>query len=119
MDVKAIAQTQSALEMVSSTAQSVQVAGGKAGSGPESDFNKLDSRTQRAIIEKSVEAFNEKMEMMNSQLRIEFDQDTGLKVVKIIDKNTKEVIRQIPSETMLKIAKYIDELTGLLFDKKA
>jgi flagellar protein FlaG len=40
-------------------------------------------------------------------------------VVKVVDNDTKEVIRQIPSEEMLKIAKYIDEITGLLFKDMA
>jgi flagellar protein FlaG len=47
------------------------------------------------------------------------DEETGIQVVKIIDSQTKEVIRQLPPETTLKIAKYIDEITGLLFEKKA
>ena len=57
--------------------------------------------------------------MLNSQLKIETDEDTGIQVVKIVDSETKEVIRQLPPDVVLKIAKYIDEVTGLLFNEKA
>jgi hypothetical protein len=40
------------------------------------------------------------------------DDDTGQLVVKIIDRSTKEVIRQMPSEEMLAIAKTLDSIKG-------
>lgn len=67
---------------------------------------------------KAANELNKKFEMLNSQLKIEIDKDTGITVAKIIDKETKEVIRQIPPEVVLKIAKYLNELTGLLFNEK-
>jgi len=85
----------------------------------EDDFNKLDSKTQNEIIKNSIEELNKRLNMLNSQLKIERDEDTGIQVVKIIDTETKEIIRQLPPEVVLKIAKYIDEVTGLLFNDKA
>jgi len=70
-------------------------------------------------LNEAVNDLNKKLDMLNSQLRIEIDEDTGIQVVKIVDKDTKEVIRQIPPEAVLKVAKYLNEVTGLLFDKKA
>ena len=85
----------------------------------EDDFNKLDSKTQNEIIKNSIEELNKRLNMLNSQLKIERDEDTGIQVVKIIDTETKEIIRQLPPDVILKIAKYIDEVTGLLFNDKA
>ena len=50
---------------------------------------------------------------------ISLDDDTGITVVKVVDKNTKEVVRQIPSEEMLAIAKALDTVQGLLVRQKA
>lgn len=47
------------------------------------------------------------------------DDDTGKVIVKVIDKDTDKVIRQIPSEEAIAISKSITKMTGLLFDKKA
>jgi len=40
-------------------------------------------------------------------------------VVKVVDLETKEVIRQIPSPEVLEIAKAVDQLQGLLIRQKA
>ncbi|BCD61881.1 flagellar protein FlaG [Nitratiruptor sp. YY08-26] len=118
MDVKAIQSTQAAIDMhTANTYNKNNTISENEQKKQDEIFQKLSPSAQHAIIQKSIDAFNEKMKMMDSQLRIEFDKDTGIKVVKIVDEKTKEVIRQIPDEAMLKIAKYIDELTGLLFEK--
>ncbi|MDA0189672.1 MAG: flagellar protein FlaG, partial [Proteobacteria bacterium] len=54
-----------------------------------------------------------------SDIQFSIDEDTGTTVVKIIDRTTDEVIRQIPSEEMLDIAKALDRLQGLLIKQKA
>lgn len=69
-------------------------------------------------LNQAVNDLNKKLDMLNSQLRIEVDEDTGIQVVKIVDKDTKEVVRQIPPEAVLKVAKYLNEIAGLLFDTK-
>ncbi len=71
-------------------------------------------------LKKAVDELNKKFEMLNSQLqlKIDVDKDTGITVLKLIDKETNKVVRQIPPETILKIAKYLTELTGLLFNER-
>ena len=123
MDVKAINQTQAALSMHtanSQTHQQITLAQGFGQERREDDsFAKLHPQTQRSLLQQSIEQLNEKMKMFDNTLKIEFDEETGIQVVKIIDDESKEVIRQLPPEAVLKIARYIDEITGLLFEKRA
>ncbi len=123
MDVKALNSTSSALQMQSqnvSAQNDAQNARLQQERLPANEaLEKLDPKVQNDIIRKSVEELNKKMSMLNSQLKIETDEDTGIQVVKIVDSETKEVIRQLPPDVVLKIAKYIDEVTGLLFNEKA
>lgn len=56
---------------------------------------------------------------MANNLQISIDKDTGTTVVKVVDTSTKEVIRQIPTEEALSIAKSLDKLDGMLFKQKA
>ncbi len=122
MDVKAINSTQSALNMHSSNVEAerkVLLSQEKEQKKEEDLFNGLSQQAKNDIILQTAKKLNEKMEMLQTSLKVEIDKDTGIQVVKIVDEKTKEVIRQLPPETMLKIAKYIDEITGLLFDKKA
>lgn len=124
MDVKAVNSTSAALQMQSQNVEKDKVLSSQmenqAKEQDNSDtFKNLDKKVQNEIIQKSIEDLNKKMSMLNSQLKIEIDEDTGIQVVKIVDKETKEVIRQLPPDVILKIAKYIDEVTGLLFNEKA
>lgn len=74
------------------------------------------SRQELERAAKTVEKF---VEPMTSQLQFSVDEETGTRVVKVIDRSTKEVIRQIPSEEMLQIARSLERLQGLLFRDKA
>ena len=47
------------------------------------------------------------------------DEDTGKTVIRVIDANTDEVIRQIPSEEFISISKALDKLQGLLLRQEA
>ena len=42
-------------------------------------------------------------------LLLEVDKDTGIVVAKIVDNETKEVLRQMPVKQMVELAKYIKE----------
>lgn len=54
-----------------------------------------------------------------SNLEFSVDGDTGKTVVRVVDASTQELIRQIPSEEMLSIARHMDRLEGLLIKSKA
>jgi len=66
-----------------------------------------------------VERLNDHMRQMQRSLRFSVDDYSGRIVVKVVDKDTEEVIRQIPSDEMLAIMKHISEFDGLIFDGKA
>lgn len=50
---------------------------------------------------------------------ISVDEDLGRVVIQINDKETGELMRQIPGEAFLEIAKRMEDLKGLLYDDKA
>ena len=66
-----------------------------------------------------VKAVNDFVKPFNDTLLFSIDKDTGTTVVKVIDTETEEVIKQIPSEEMLALAKALDQLRGLLVKQKA
>ena len=124
MDVKAVNQIQAASEMHASSMETHQQAVKKTQKEDNTKnqefeaYQKLSNEKKERILDETAKKLNEKFALFNNTLKIEIDKDTGIQVVKIIDSKTKKVIRQLPPEVMLKIAKYIDEITGLLFDKK-
>ena len=69
-------------------------------------------------VAQAVKDINKAMEDMSQGLEFSVDSDTDRTVVKIIDKQTKDVIRQIPTEETLQIAKSLDKASGLLIRQK-
>ena len=49
-------------------------------------------------------------------VRFERDSGSNTLVVKIVDSETDEVIRQIPQEELLELSKHLEELSGNLVD---
>ena len=70
-------------------------------------------------LDQAVKAVNEFVKIANSSLEFSVDEETGIELVKVIDKETEEVIRQIPSEEIVAIAKALNSLKGLLIHQKA
>lgn len=56
---------------------------------------------------------------MAQALEFSIDDDSGRTVVKVMDTETDEVIRQMPSEEVLAISKALDKLKGLLLKQQA
>lgn len=65
-------------------------------------------------LNKAVNDITESMSMMQKGLAFKVDEDLGIQVVKVIDVATGELIRQMPNEEALEIAKKLNEVTGLL-----
>jgi flagellar protein FlaG len=54
-----------------------------------------------------------------NSLSFSIDDSSGKVIVKVTDAATGEIVRQIPSEEMLEIARSIDKMQGLLLKEKA
>lgn len=72
-----------------------------------------------AKLADAVEKINDFIQIARSDLVFSVDEHTGRTVVAVVDAQTQEVIRQIPSEEVLAIAARLDEARGLLFEGKA
>ncbi|MGE4337477.1 MAG: flagellar protein FlaG [Pigmentiphaga sp.] len=70
-------------------------------------------------VEIAMEEVRNAIAPMAQDLLFSIDEDTGKTVVKVVDSSTDEVIRQIPSEEIITIAKALDNLQGLLLKQKA
>lgn len=73
-----------------------------------------DEELQAALNE-----VQERMDMMGTNLQFAMDKVAEEIVVKVTDKQSGELIRQIPSEDVIKLRKKLEELTGLLFEGTA
>lgn len=75
-------------------------------------------------VNDALSKLNKTPQAQANNLEFSVDQDSKRTVVKVIDQNTKEVVRQFPTKEALAIAKAIDEQQnkgspGLLIDQTA
>jgi flagellar protein FlaG len=70
-------------------------------------------------ISSAVKDINDFFQMTQRSLGFTLDETSGVMVMQITDTKTGEMIRQIPGESALKLAKQLDELTGVLFKAQA
>ncbi len=62
---------------------------------------------------------NDALRPFNTELSFTVDKDTEKVVIKIVDSETQEIVRQIPAEDTLRLASRIKQLLGLLVDGNA
>lgn len=70
-------------------------------------------------VKQAVDQIQQIVRPLAQSLQFSIDEDTHNTVVKIVDTETNKVIRQIPSEEMLQMAKALDKFTGLLMKQQA
>ena len=75
----------------------------------------VDDEERKRVLE----SLNKTMGLMRSDLVFTVDDETKLKLVQTVDRETKEVIRQIPSEEIVRFVKVFDELRGVLLSERA
>ncbi|SIS46827.1 flagellar protein FlaG [Neptunomonas antarctica] len=70
-------------------------------------------------VQTAVDKLNEFMHNGQRNLNFSIDKDTDDMVVKVMDTETQEVIRQFPSEETIKLTKHIEGMLGLIFNDHA
>ena len=76
---------------------------------PERDAPRIDA---------AIEAANRSMQNVATNLQFEKDVSSGKLVVRVIDTDTQQVLRQMPSEEMLAMGKALERLKGLMIHLK-
>lgn len=70
-------------------------------------------------VQKAVESLKQLVEAKApNSLAFSIDDSTGKTIVRIADAVTGELIRQIPSEEMLEIARSLDKMQGMLLQEQ-
>ena len=69
-------------------------------------------------IESAVKRANNTMRMTKTSCQFQYHEETNRVSIKVIDKDTEEVIREIPSEEALELIQKMWEMAGILVDEK-
>ena len=69
-------------------------------------------------VRAAVKEINNELEKLQSELGFSVDKVANDVVITVKRKESGEIVRQIPSETVLKLAHNLEKLKGVLLDKK-
>ena len=73
----------------------------------------------QAELSAAVSNIQDHMQSIRRDLQFSVDEDSGETVVKVVDPETEEVIRQIPPKELLTLSQRLDEAAGLLIKAEA
>jgi flagellar protein FlaG len=87
---------------------------------PDSDPTKTtDTRPDQGAVNRAVAKIRDVLQESDQRLEIEVDPDLHRVIVKIINQDTNEVIRQIPIKEALELEKRLSDQKGLLIEEHA
>jgi flagellar protein FlaG len=123
MDIRPISSTSQAATPVAERiapvpAQPASVA--KSGAEPASGATPQTKQPpDEEQVTQALKSINELLRTRSPDLEFSIDSDSDRAIVKVVDKETQEVIRQMPSEDALQIAKALDRLQSMLIRETA
>ena len=86
---------------------------------PEPAELDFDIEEMRRSLEEAVARLNDQMAQTRRNLNFRVDDVVDRTVVTVRNSQTGELVRQIPSESMLKLAHSIEDIKGLLLNQAA
>jgi len=72
-----------------------------------------------AAVHAAAEAIDRAAKALNNSVRLSVDAESGRTIVRVVDAETGQLIRQIPSEELLSLRHALERIAGLLIDRTA
>ena len=84
---------------------------------PKPNDIKFDAAEAHQNLQEAIALLNKQMAASKQALGFSYDNSIKHPVITVKNTTTGDVVRQIPSEDILRMAHHIDELKGILFNK--
>ncbi len=78
-----------------------------------------DVATTNQDIKEKVALIQNSINQIDSQVQFSVEEDLDRVVVKVVERDTGELIRQIPSEEVLQAQRFLEEQPGILLEEEA
>ncbi|MBO3275789.1 flagellar protein FlaG [Pseudomonas schmalbachii] len=78
-----------------------------------------DGAASRSRLDSAVDDIQSFLQTLKRNLNFSIDESSGKVVVKVIDGDSGKVVRQMPSEDVLKLAARLDDMRSLMFEAHA
>jgi len=72
-----------------------------------------------SAVRDAVTAINRAAKSLNNSIQLSLDERSGRAIVRVVDSETGQLIRQIPTEEVLELRRALDKIAGLLINRTA
>jgi flagellar protein FlaG len=105
------AEGRNASDLAASSAQKAPSMVGVSGEKPVSEAQKLQKQAdaEKEQLDQAVSQLNDYVQNVQRDLQFEVDNERGQTIVRVVDQQTQEVIRQIPDEVALRLAENLQQ----------
>jgi flagellar protein FlaG len=79
----------------------------------------LDVDRFRQRLDRSVDTLNRRMEELGRSVRFSRDQESNREIISVVNPESGDLIRQIPTENAIRVSEGLKSMRGMLFDDKA
>ncbi len=69
----------------------------------------------KASLDEVVSGLNDMVQNLHRHLQFSVEEKTGETIIKVVDSETNQVVRQIPSEEIVRLRQRMKEAAGVLF----
>jgi len=122
LDLERISADRAHMDVVKFAEETLHVDAVRHEEGPPVDGERGEEKDVAQDMDRIVDELERKLrklvELFRGEAEFSIDKELDKIIVKIKDRESGEIIRQIPPEVAIRIAKSINELVGLLFDEK-
>jgi flagellar protein FlaG len=85
---------------------------------PKSERILLNDSLTSDEIQELIGELNDVMKIMNTKISFSIDTETNRPIIQVLDKETGELIRQIPPEELMRVSQRMSDVLGVLFDDR-
>lgn len=78
--------------------------------------NGEQNNEQTPSLSELTKELNQQIDTLNTNVKFEFNEQIGELYISVVEKDTGNVIRQIPSEEAMKLREHLKNLVGMIFD---
>ena len=90
-----------------------------ANANPDAQRKAAQAEKVKEPLENVVSNLNQLVRDLHRELQFSVDKESGDTVIKVIDSKTDEVLRQIPSEEVMRLRQRLEEAAGVIFQDSA
>ena len=90
-----------------------------SGDGKNLPMSEPDTVESPQRVHEVVSSVRTHIQNLQRTLEFSIDEESGRTVIRVLDRESRELIRQIPAEELLVIAKRLEAATGILIRDKA